>query len=506
MKTPSEKTDSTAANPASLPTAIVSRKRGLLQSKFWILTALALLLALGLAWWTMPKPGIKISIHFPDGHGLHDGDPIRYRGINVGVVRDIHLADGDGVDVEVMMDQSAKGLLQNGANFWIVRPQLALTGISGLETAVGPKYIAVEPDSLTLESVPREFNGLADPPQGAGEGRGTEIVFQADEQFGVNPGSSVSYRGFEVGKILDVHLSDDARHVNFQAVIHHPHQRLVTSKSKFWANSGIDVDFSLRGGLSLDTDSLETIARGGVSFLTVGDGGEEVTPGQVFPLFKQPEDQWLEQANKIRMPTVDLKGTVTLVIETTRSGLLGSREATRVVSAIPARLESGKTGLIVPRNILSEFSLESTSARSISIDGFSNEVLDAGLYEKLIAVAGDENAIESASPVLIVPIESSTRLPWQELGGIGDQSLLAVRRPVGATNGVFVHKPISRQQLKTSGTDRWRVAKFDGDHDLWNGSAILSAESGEVIGMLVSDRRGAEIVSMTAAFPLSPSD
>lgn len=500
MTTPTENSDSTTVDQKTLPTAIVSNKRGLWQSKFWILTVLALLLATGLAWWTMPKPGTQISIHFPDGHGLHEGDPVRYRGINVGTVRDIHLGGEDGVDVDVMMDQSAaKRLLTNGARFWIVRPQLALTGVSGLETAVGPKYIAVEPDSLTLESMPCEFEGLAEPPQRSGERRGTEIVFQADEQFGVNPGSAVTYRGFAVGKILDVRLSDDARHVNFQAVINHPHERLVTSKSRFWANSGIDVDFSLRDGLSLDTDSLETIARGGVSFLTVGDGGTEVTPGQVFALNKQPKDEWLEQANKIRLPTVDLKGAVTLVIETTRFGLLGNREVTRLANAIPVKMNSGQNGLVIPRNILTDFGSETPSAKSISVDGFSDEQFAKRLFEDLVALAASEQASESTVPILLLPIEGSVRLPWQELSAVGieNQPLIAVRRPVGAPSGLFVHHPISREQIALDRENVWRVSSFSGGQDLWNGSPILSADSGELIGMMVSDGRATEIISLS---------
>lgn len=484
----------------TVPTATVSKQRGLLQSKFWILTALALLVAIGLAWWTMPKAGTKISIHFPDGHGLHEGDPVRYRGINVGVVKDIHLGGDDGVDVEVMMDQSAaRRLLTNGANFWIVRPQLDLTGVSGLETAVGPKYIAVEPDSLTLESMPRKFEGLPDVPQRSGERRGTEIVFQADEQFGVNPGSAVSYRGFKVGKILDVRLSEDARHVHFQAVIDYPHQRLVTSKSKFWANSGIDVDFSLRGGLSLDTDSLETLARGGISFLTVADGGTKVTRGQVFTLNQQPEDEWLDQANKVRLPTVDLKGAVTLVIKTSRFGLLGNREVTRLASAIPVKLESGQNGLVVPRNILSDFSSESPAASSITIDGFSNEAFDATLFESLVASASSEQASDSTLPVFLLPIASSIRLPWQKLvpSSIENQPLIAVRRPVGGPAGMFVHQPISWAQLAVGNDGMWSVTDFDGDQDLWNGSPILSADSGEIVGMMVSDNNGSKIVSLS---------
>jgi len=324
-------------------------------------------------------------------------------------------------------------------------------------------------------------------------------VFQADEQFGVNPGSAVTYRGFVVGKILGVRLSEDARHVHFQAVINHPHERLVTSKSKFWANSGIDVDFSLRGGLSLDTDSLETIARGGVSFLTVGEGGTKVTPGQVFNLNKQREDEWLEGANNVRLPTVDLKGAVTLLIKSSRFGLLGNREVTRLCSAIPVVLESGQKGLVLPRNILTEFASETPTAKSISMDGFSNEAFDGSLFESLVALANEEQASDSTLPVLMLPLEGSIRLPWLPLtsSGVDMQRVLAVRRPVGGPAGMFVHRPINAEQLAVGVDGHWKVASFDGDQDLWNGSPILSADTGDVIGVMLSDARGVKIVPLS---------
>ncbi len=483
---------------AALPTAVVTKRRGVLQSRVWILTGFALLLAIWLAWSSMPKPGTRISIHFPDGHGLRAGDPVRYRGIDVGTVRGIQLGRGDGVDVSVTIDQSAKSLLSNGANFWIVRPKLALSGVSGLETAVGPKYIAVEPDSLTLESAPREFSGLAEAPQQVGERRGTEIVFQADEQFGVNAGSAVTYRGFEVGKILDVRLSDDSRFVNFRAIIRHPHQRLVTSESRFWANSGIDVDFSLREGLSLDTDSLETIARGGVSFLTVDTAGEKLTAGQVFPLYRKPKDQWLEKANKIRLPTVDLKGAVTLVIKTSRFGLLGNREVTRLASAVPVQTESGQRALIVPTNLLMEFNANKLSAKSVTIDGLEKDSFDQWLFEAFVDMASAGGGKSGTLPVIVLPIDAAIDLPWQKLtaAGIENQPLIAVRHPVGASDGTFVHLPIDWDQLVIQRDGIWKVPEFEGDEDLWNGSPILSVDSGEVVGVMVSDNSWMTIVPL----------
>lgn len=496
MTTPTGNPDAKSEVPNSLPSATVTRQRGLLQSKFWILTALALLLAIGLAWWSTPMPGTRILIHFPDGHGLHEGDPVRYRGINVGTVSEIGLSDRDGVEVFAEMDVSAGRLLKEGTRFWIVRPQLALTGVSGLETAVGPKYIAVEPDESNDDAkVNRDFEGLAQPPATSMNGDGIEIVLRADKQFSVRPGSSVAYRGFEVGKILDVRLSDDARYVDLRASIKQPYQKLVTSKTKFWANSGVDVDFSLRGGLSLDTESLESIARGGVSFLTIGSDGNEVVIGQVFTLHEQLDDKWMDQANRIRLPTVKLKGAVTLVIKTTRSGLLGRKSVTRLTSAIPVRTKDGETGILVPSDVLSEFSTDKESVDSVTIDGFSSHNFDEELRNQLSQLAADPSDADGAAQIVMVPLDTKSKLPWQILATAENVSgVIAVRRSVGASGDLYVHQPIAAEQLTEQPDGMLTVSGFEGDHELWNGSPVLSSDSGDVIGALIADGRQVAII------------
>lgn len=496
MTTPTEDSSSPLEPPNSLPTATVSRQRGLLESKFWILTGMALLLAIGLAWWSTPIPGTRISIHFPDGHGLHEGDSVRYRGIKVGTVREIRLSDREGVDVSAEMEASASRLLKEGTRFWIVRPQLALTGVSGLETAVGPKYIAVEPDG-SRDDAPSsaDFDGLAQPPATSLNGDGIEIVLRADKQFSVRPGSSVAYRGFEVGRILDVRLSDDARFVDLRASIKQPYQKLVTSKTKFWANSGVDVDFSLRGGLSLDTESLESIARGGVSFLTIESDGNEVVTGQVFTLHEQSDDKWLEQANRIRLPTVKLKGAVTLVLKATRSSFLGRKSVTRLASAIPVRTKDGKTGIFVPSDILTEFSPDKESVDGVTIDGFSSEDSDNELRKQLSQSAADLSDTDAATQIVLVPLNAGPKLSWQTLVTAENVSgVLAVRRPVGASGDLYVHQPIAASQLAEQPDGTLTVSGFEGAHDLWNGCPILSADSGEIIGAMVADGRRVTII------------
>ena len=311
-------------SPEAFPTAVVKERSQamLASSRFWWLALACLIIAIGLVFWSMPSGGTHIQIHFPQGHGLKAEDPVRYRGIDVGVVETIHLTDGlEAVDVHVKLFPTAKQLATEGSKFWIVRPQLSISGVSGLDTAVGHKYIKVQPGPAD-QAAARYFDGLASEPVDQGAGSGIEILLQADTRHSVNVGSAIHFRGVDIGRILSVELSPDARLVEVRGKIEEAYRSLVTTEAKFWATGGVDFDFSFTQGIKLDTESLDTLARGGVSMLVTGNGGP-VSPGHVFPLAASPEEAWITEANSFRATAADLRGAINLTASWTESGMLG---------------------------------------------------------------------------------------------------------------------------------------------------------------------------------------
>ena len=118
------------------------------SSPMWLVTLACLALAIGLTWFSMDTPGVKVTVHFVEGHGLEPGDSVRYRGIDVGRVNEVALGESlTGVVVGIELDPAAEGLAREGSRFWIVRPEISLKGVSGLDTAVGANYVAVLPGS-----------------------------------------------------------------------------------------------------------------------------------------------------------------------------------------------------------------------------------------------------------------------------------------------------------------------------------------------------------------------
>src|SRR5215469_7463269 len=130
---------------------------------FWTLPVAAALMC---AWFLLHDfvfAGPTITINFQDAQGLQEQNSmLRFRGIKIGNVTALKLnRDRLTVAAKVKLDYSAKDIARQGSQFWIVRPQLRLGQVSGLQTIVSGSYIAVQPGNGARTNT---FNGLAEAP------------------------------------------------------------------------------------------------------------------------------------------------------------------------------------------------------------------------------------------------------------------------------------------------------------------------------------------------------
>ena len=470
----------------AFPTAVVKQqsKAMLANSRFWWLALACLLISIGLVFWSMPSGGTHIQIHFPQGHGLKAEDPVRYRGIDVGVVERIHLTDGlEAVDVHVKLFPTAKQLATEGSKFWIVRPQLSISGVSGLDTAVGHKYIKVQPGSPD-QAVARYFDGLASEPVDQGAGSGIEILLQADARHSVNVGSSIHFRGVDIGRILSVELSPDARLVEVRGKIEEAYRSLVTTEAKFWATGGVDFDFSFTNGIKLDTESLDTLARGGVSMLVTGNGSP-VSPGHVFPLAATPEEQWIDKANNFRATSADLRGAINLTASWTGSGMLGlgKRDRTEQFTGVGINTSSGPK-IVYPADVLAIAESALDDSFKITVTG-TDSVLTAKPEQDSPIISGNLPA-EPATDLFTESDFSKSAEP---------SNWIAVRKSLDSD--VFHHLPIESGNIKLvqaeDGTHRWIISEFTGDRAVWHGTPVLQAATSNLVGILLIDELGTTV-------------
>ncbi|MEC8496142.1 MAG: MlaD family protein, partial [Planctomycetota bacterium] len=135
---------------AEAPVALIEdapATRGL-TGLIWLVPLAAAGLSIGFALRALQQRGPTVLIRAEHGHGIGRGDAVRYLGTQVGEVRRVSIeeaADGDEVQIEVLLRKDAAGLARAGTLFWIVRPQLSLDAVSGLETIIGAQYISLHP-------------------------------------------------------------------------------------------------------------------------------------------------------------------------------------------------------------------------------------------------------------------------------------------------------------------------------------------------------------------------
>ncbi|MGQ0615297.1 MAG: MlaD family protein [Planctomycetaceae bacterium] len=258
----------------------------------WLLPLAALAFAVALGASQLFGGGPRITISFHDGHGIKAGDPLRCRGITVGQVESVAV-ETEGVLLEVRLSAAAGRMAVAGSRFWVVRPSVTLSGVTGLDTIAGPRYLNVLPGPA--DAAPQErFVGLDEAPALADEEPGgLELALSCTRRAGLVAGAPVSYRQVRVGTIVSVGLAADAVGVEVRAYIRPAYRALVRDNSRFWLVSGTGVSIGL-SGVRIDVDSLAALLEGGIALATPDSPGRPVSTGHRFALAEKPEEAWLK--------------------------------------------------------------------------------------------------------------------------------------------------------------------------------------------------------------------
>lgn len=266
------------------PEAVISEKRHL--SAVWLLPLLAFVIGAALVINIHLNRGPEIEILFSSAEGLEPGKTkIKALSVDVGTVESVALSPGlDQVLVKARMEPVAEPLLRGDTQFWVVRPQIASSGISGLGTLLSGVYIELSPGEEKSEA--RKFTGLADTPVTPQNVPGLRLILVSEEKSSITTGDPILYRGFQVGRVETSEFDIESGQIRSNIFIKTPYTSLINSHSRFWNASGFSFSASSQG-VTLDTDSLETLLIGGVSF-DLPEGklpGQPVADGTQFTLY-----------------------------------------------------------------------------------------------------------------------------------------------------------------------------------------------------------------------------
>lgn len=258
------------------PDPAISTKSGWLPSLVWLVPLIAALIGIGLVIKSVRERGPEITISFHSAEGLEPGKTqVKYKDVEIGMVKTIKLSkDLSRVLVQVQLKKEAEDFAVQGSRFWIVRPRVGATGVSGLGTLLSGAYIGVDAghgqDTLT------DFTGLETPPAVTGDQKGTQYVLRGDSLGSVDIGSPVYYRRVQVGQVVGFSLDKDGTGVTFNVFVNAPYDQYVGLNSRWWQASGVDLRLD-SSGLKLNTQSLATVILGGIAFQTPPNQGSGAT-------------------------------------------------------------------------------------------------------------------------------------------------------------------------------------------------------------------------------------
>ncbi len=236
-------------------------------SYIWIVPLVAVFIAAWLAYTTIAERGPTITIEFSNAEGIEAGKTkVRYKDVDMGWVESMALSpDLSRVIVTVRLVKGFESYLKKDTRFWIVKARVRAGEVSGLSTLFSGVYIGTDP--VAEGEVVSHFVGLDKPPVVTSDEDGRHYTLRARSLGSLDTGSPVYYRQIEVGQVVAYELSKDHQYVDIQIFIRSPFHDLVTTSTRFWDVSGLDLTVDANG-LQVNSESVVTLLLGGISFET----------------------------------------------------------------------------------------------------------------------------------------------------------------------------------------------------------------------------------------------
>ena len=450
----------------------------------WLLPLCALALAVILGYQQAARRGVAVTVTFAEGHGLRVDAPVRCRGIDVGRVESVELTpELTGVVVKLRLTPTAAQLARADSAFWVVRPELTLSQVSGLDTLAGARYVAVRSGGGAKQS---SFTGLEHAPQGiTSDDDALEITLESPTRGSVTPGSPVSFRQVVVGKVLAVGLASDARGVEVRLAIQRAYASLVRGNTVFWNASGVDWSLGWRG-LRVEAESLAAVLEGGIALATPDESAEPARNGHRFTLHARAEPTWLKWQPALAVgPALWPNG---MTPPEPRSAL-ASRPGTRAWSSTQ-RMRGWVLpvagGLLGPEALLSPQPPESKGPATLEAEGLILDLTPAPSW--------------SDGGLAVMPLDDE---PLRRLGKPWPSERI---RPLTEPEDLVVVTqgqpplPIDRGRLAPevpASPGRWRVELGGPDAQALFGAPVVSRRDGALVGLLLPSPGGATLAPVT---------
>lgn len=257
------------SNP-SVPEAKVVVKKRARFSFIWVIPIVAALVGVWIGVNNYLSQGPTITIIFKSADGLEAHKTmIRYNGIDVGEISALRISeDLQTVVATAKMDPKTDEFLKKDTEFWVVRPQISGANISGLGTLISGAYVGVDPGKSKENE--RSFKALDDAPLEVDGITGHYFTLQTPQLGSLSKGTPIFFRRLQAGQVAGYELDKSGKFLNVKIFVRAPYDDFITTDTRFWQASGMDVSLTA-SGLRVQTESFLSILVGGIAFETPPD-------------------------------------------------------------------------------------------------------------------------------------------------------------------------------------------------------------------------------------------
>lgn len=160
----------------------------------WLVPIVAGLIGLSMVVHKAMSAGPKIVVTFLTAEGLEaNKTQVKYKNVVIGKVVSIALSgDRAHVDANIELDQSADAFSSRGTRYWVVRPRIGASGVSGVDTLLSGAFIGADPGES--EARDKTFIGLENPPAIIYGKKGKRFTLHSADLGSLDIGSPVYYR------------------------------------------------------------------------------------------------------------------------------------------------------------------------------------------------------------------------------------------------------------------------------------------------------------------------
>ncbi|WP_287600673.1 MlaD family protein [Thiothrix sp.] len=269
------------------PLAEVNVRAQRWPSPVWLIPLTALLVGLWLLFQIWYAKGPEIVVQFTSAEGIVSGKTeVRFKAVTVGKVKELKLSDDlKYIEAAIELNKEIGQHLGSDARFWVVKPNINRSGVSGLTTLFSGTYIGMDPGSNSDDL--SFYQGEERPPVIAPSESGRRFFLLSDSLGSMDIGAPVFYKQLQVGEVIDYKLLPEQDQVRLEVFIRDPYYDFVRTTTRFWNASGAEFNMSAAGA-EFRMESLTSLLIGGVAFETPKSiaAGEVSTADAEFVLYK----------------------------------------------------------------------------------------------------------------------------------------------------------------------------------------------------------------------------